>query len=152
MSIGVLLLAAAIILGLLVQRGGLEKVQTDDQNPPPAGLDATTPTAATTPVEVDHADAFKKFVMIDREREPDWFSRITRVRFTGDGELVAETSLPADWRDTGTPSRPAESICTNLFAYVQRGVRRQWHGVTVLAADRTALVTRKDLNGSCRQS
>ena len=151
-SIAGLLLVIATILGVAANCEGLvDKVVQTNEDAVPDRREVSTPKAATPTVEPDHTEAFKNFLMLDRTREPDWLARVTRVRFTETGALIAETSFPANWRDAGTPSRPAESICTQLWAYVQRGVRREWHGVFVLAADGTALVSRKDLNGSCRQ-
>jgi hypothetical protein len=140
-----------MILGVFAKCESLFEAGTTLHQSAPERTGAPTPAAATTPAEEDHTEAFRKFVLFDRVREPDWLSRLSKVRFVVTGALVAETTYPANWRDTSASSRPAESICEQLWAYVQRGVRREWKGVAVLAADRTALVTRKDVNGSCRQ-
>jgi len=109
-----------------------------------------SPSSIPPPPPVDHVAAFKKHVMVDRAREPDWLARVTHVRLI-DGTLSAETTFPADWRDTSTPSRPAESICGQLFSYAQRGAKLTWTTITVKASDGTALVTRQGVGGSCKQ-
>jgi hypothetical protein len=89
--------------------------------------------------------------MIDRVREPDWMAQVTRVTFTDAGALTADTTLPPDWRDSTTRTRPAESICTQLFAYAQRGVKRAWTVISVRANDGSAIITRTKANDTCGQ-
>jgi hypothetical protein len=117
-------------------------------------VDVAAPPVASSPAPSpapEHLDAFRAFVMIDREREPEWFAQLTRVTFTDAGELSADTTLPPDWRDATTRTRPAESICTQLWAYAQRGVNRTWTTISVRANDGSALVTRTAANNTCRQ-
>jgi hypothetical protein len=76
---------------------------------------------------------------------------VTSVSFV-DGALTAATQLPSSWRDADDPNRPAESICTQLFAYAQRGANLAWTSLHVNASDGTALVTRTDPAGSCAQA
>ena len=109
---------------------------------------ATTDEAGTPAPEL--TEEFLAFAMFDREREPEWLDRITRVYWAENGQLHAETSYPADWTDKPDTGRPVESICGQLVAYEIRQVR-QWTGVAVLAADGTELVVRTDQDGSCRQ-
>jgi hypothetical protein len=151
-SLAGLLLVIAIILGVASQcEGLLDKVVQADQDAVPDRRGVSTPKAATPTVEPDHTEAFKKSVMRDRTGEPDWLAKVTRVRFTAAGALIAETTFPANWRDASTPSRPVESICTQLFVYLQGGTVSGWQSVIVLAADGTTLISRKDPRGSCRQ-
>lgn len=113
---------------------------------------APADSVASSPAsDAGHLTAFREFVMIDREREPEWMAQVTRVTFADSGELTAETTLPGDWRDSTTRTRPAESICTQLFAYAQRGVKRPWTTISVLASDGAALVTRTATGNTCRQ-
>jgi hypothetical protein len=158
LSIALLLVVLALLFGVVrfdpwewfaENDPANDATATEPRDSAPANQD---PAGDPPPAEEDHTVAFKDFIMIDREREPDWLPRLSRVVFTGTGALVAETTLPADWRDATTRTRPAESICTQLFAYVQRGAKREWKGVSVLASDGSALVDRKDVAGSCKQA
>jgi hypothetical protein len=126
-----------------------ERGRTVDGGPKPP---PPPPDQPGQPAEQDLTEAFRAFVMIDRSREPDWFAQLTRVTFAENGALTAQTSLPRDWRDESGRTRPAESICTQLFAYAQRGAKRAWTTIAVLADDGTALVTRTGAAASCRQS
>jgi hypothetical protein len=102
------------------------------------------------PADVDHIAAFRQHVMFDRSQEPDWFGEVTHVRLTN-GTLFADTTLAPGWRDTSRRSRPAESICDQLFSYAQRGAKLTWTTITVKASDGSALVSR-GVNGSCKQT
>jgi hypothetical protein len=120
------------------------------QGDPPPLPPGVLPPPPSSPSTVDHVVAFKQFVMVDRVKQPDWYARVSRVRLA-DGQLIASTTLPANWKDASTPSRPAESICGQLFAYAQRGAGLTWTSITVQADDGTPLVTRTGTAGSCRQ-
>jgi hypothetical protein len=99
----------------------------------------------------DHVAAFKQHVMLDATREPDWLANVTHVRLA-DGTLYAETTYPPDWRDSSVRTRPAESICGQLFAYAQRGAKLTWTSIQVRASDGKPLVTRQGTGGSCKQT
>jgi hypothetical protein len=160
-SIGAVLVLLAIVAGVAVRDdiagwfGGDAEAGSDTAAPGAADGLATPsqPVASATAQAPDagHLEAFREFVMIDREREPDWMAQLTSVTFTAAGELSADTTLPPDWRDSTTRTRPAESICTQLFAYAQRGVKRPWNTISVRANDGTPLVTRTQANNTCRQ-
>jgi hypothetical protein len=115
-------------------------------------LTSTPPvtSAAAHAVGTDLTDAFRVFVMLDREREPTWLDRIAQVHWADNGQLWAETTYPANWTDRNDRTRPAESICVQLSAYQIREIR-SWTGVAVFAADGTLLVMRAGENDSCRQ-
>jgi len=148
---GLAALIALFIAIVLAYCGGEEPSQ-----PGPFRVDSTYATppggviAAPGRTTEDLTAAFRAFVMFDRNREPAWLSKVVRVRWANDGKLQAETSYPANWSDSTDPTRPAESICTNLYGYFIRNQIR-WTGVQVLASDGSALVVRTSQEGSCRQ-
>jgi hypothetical protein len=161
--IGTVLVVLAIVAGVAVRDDiagwfGGDAQAGDDTTAPgvadgvaaPSQSVASASATAQAP-DAGHLEAFREFVMIDRDREPDWMAQLTRVTFTAAGELSADTTLPPDWRDSTTRTRPAESICTQLFAYAQRGVKRPWSTISVRANDGTPLVTRTQANNTCRQ-
>jgi hypothetical protein len=146
---------AALIAFLLAYCGGepAETATTTAAVPtisPADGSPATASpgTAAKPPPDV--TEEFRDLVMFDREREPPWLDRVTRVRWADNGQLHAETTYPADWSDADDRFRPVESICGQLTAYMIRKVGR-WTGVAVIAEDGTELVVRTSQRGSCRQ-
>jgi hypothetical protein len=159
--IAAVLVLVAIVAGVAVRddiarwfgndaRAGRDTAATGAADGVAAPSQPVASATASAP-DAGHLDAFREFVMIDREREPDWMAQITRVTFSAAGELTADTTLPSDWRDSTTRTRPAESICTQLFAYAQRGVKRPWNTISVRANDGTPLVTRTQANNTCRQ-
>ena len=115
-----------------------------EQDPPPNGV-------APAPEKVDYIAPFKEHVMFDRNRAPDWFGEVTHVRLEN-GTLYAETTLPPGWRDISRQSRPAESICGNLYSYTVRTAKLTWTTIVVKASDGSALVTRQGTGGSCKQT
>jgi len=115
------------------------------------GQELTPGNPAPVPEPVDHIAPFKEHVMFDRARQPDWFGEVTHVRLEN-GTLYAETTLPPGWRDISRQSRPAESICGNLYSYTVRTAKLTWTTIVVKASDGSALVTRQGTGGSCKQT
>src|SRR5262245_11762830 len=96
-SIGAALVLVAIVVGVFVH-GNL--AGREDGGEPAAdgaaveaGADPSrtvaSPAAPAAPAapgaDAAHLDAFRAFVMIDREREPEWMAQVTRVTFTDAG-------------------------------------------------------------------
>jgi hypothetical protein len=145
----VLLVAVLFVLAVLFAN----RADRPDETSSTATSLATTPPATSTAAPTaatDLTDAFRVFVMHDRDREPSWLDRIAQVHWADNGQLWAETTLPADWTDRNDGTRPAESICVQLSAYQIREIRL-WTGVAVFAADGTLLVMRAGESDPCRQ-
>jgi hypothetical protein len=107
------------------------------------GAPAEQPPAPTG----DVTEAFRAFANEGEPFPPEWLVRTQRVYWAAGGALWADATMP---RAPAERVRTIEQICLHLSAYVTERLRLDWHGVSVRAADGTALLTRASTTDPCR--